>query len=317
MSRCNINKTNLIPDYKDKTKSLLPVIVETPSSFHCIDGWELIEESMTKNESEVKCHIYTLSHISEIELAIRKVVIRTLPKGGCATYPERVRNVSLLLHFLTESKENPLIYSHGGARRGEDFVNNREENIRMVLADRLGRAVKTISKYLNHAEYLDEKTFNHLIELEADKKFFEKAQKIKIIIIKNLKHQGESEESITNTVSDAMRKMFEEYLKTGSIKIEEEDNDTQEELVKDRPKQDLPKVFKHWAGNGDSHEDTKTKEVIDNKLIEIGSKLIEYAKDSKISLAQYVESIKREISELLITYQNLLTMLNTSGNLAP
>jgi len=141
-----------IPDYRDLTESPLPIVVQSPDVCHCIDGWNLIEKAQADKRSSVRCHVFKIDRHSEIELAIRKVAIRTKPAGGTCSYAELVRNTCRLFTILCESTDDPVVFSHGGNRRSADFTGKRENNIRSVLSERLGKSQTTINKYLQHGE---------------------------------------------------------------------------------------------------------------------------------------------------------------------
>ena len=165
----------IIPDYVEPTRILDPIVVMAPSGCFCVEGWELVQKALDDQRETIRCHVAHVREISEKELAIRKVAVRTVPEGGKASYAETIRNVSILCIMLSASTDNPIIYSHGGARRGNNFSNNLEENIRVLLAERLLKSVTTISKYLNHAEYINVATMNTLVELRTEKEFLRKS----------------------------------------------------------------------------------------------------------------------------------------------
>jgi hypothetical protein len=141
-----------IPDYKNLTESTLPIVVQSPDACQCIDGWNLIEQAQAEGISTVRCHVFKIDRHSETELAIRKVAIRTKPLGGTCLYAELVRNSCRLFTILCESADDPVVFSHGGNRRSTDFTGKRENNIRSVLSERLGKSQTTINKYLQHGE---------------------------------------------------------------------------------------------------------------------------------------------------------------------
>ncbi len=119
-----------IPDFIEPTRSPYPIIVQSPSSIKCIDGWDLIEQVKHRGETSIICEIIHIQRDSEIEVAIWKASVRTMPIGGRCIYPEEVRNTCRLFMMLYESADNPVVFSHGGARGGDSYPNCPENNIR-------------------------------------------------------------------------------------------------------------------------------------------------------------------------------------------
>ena len=114
--------------------------------------------------------------------------------------------------------ENPIVFSHGGSRRGTSFTNNREDDIREILSERLGKDRNTINTYLNFGRFLTNEAMDTLIAQNTGRAFFEKAQVNKRIWIKNLESDGLDEESITNQISLKMLEWLEEYQEYGRYK---------------------------------------------------------------------------------------------------
>jgi hypothetical protein len=110
-----------IPDYLEPTKLTYPLVVQSSAGVFCLEGWAIVEQVKSEGKMKLLCHIHRIRDHSEVELAIRKVSIRTVPQGGRAMYSELVRNTQLLLRILSQCLENPIIFSHGGARKGEKF----------------------------------------------------------------------------------------------------------------------------------------------------------------------------------------------------
>ena len=216
----SIQQCSLIPDYKDPTESTLPIVVHTPEAFYCIDGWNLIEQARAAGQSNVRCHVYQIQEHSDTELAIRKVAVRTKPVGGTCCYAELVHNANLVAQLLMDEMENPIVFSHGGSRRGAFFSNNREDDIREVLSERLGRNRNTINTYLNLRLYLTDEAMDVLIAQNTGRAFFEKAQSNKRVRIIFLKSEGLDEESITNQISEKMLEWLKEYQESGNIKTD-------------------------------------------------------------------------------------------------
>jgi len=258
----NILHFSSIPDFVDRTISPYPIVVNTPSAVQCVDGWELIDEARHRGEQQIVCEIIHTDQDSEIEVALWKISARMRPPGGRCSYAEAVRNVRQIFTKIQVSQEDPKIYAHGGDRRSQDFIdNNREENIRILLERRLGKKVKTINKYLNHSEFLDDNTLDVLIRSEIKKDFFEKAQPKKRIFIRNLKGDGSSDETITTEASQKMASWLQEYQTTGDISwddLDPGDNDLEggnngagEEIIGSNQSNTL-KTFTPWPGRGET-----------------------------------------------------------------
>jgi hypothetical protein len=183
----SIQHSLIIPDFIDPTRSPYPIVVKSPSSIQCIDGWELIEQAKHRGETALTCEIIHIQRDLEIEFALWKASVRIMPIGGTCIYPEKMGNACRLLTMLRESlEENLMVFSHGGARRGDSYTNSPTNNARLVLADRLGKSVTTINKYLQHGKYLSEETLQTLISAGVKKGFFEAIQKDKQRLIYDL-----------------------------------------------------------------------------------------------------------------------------------
>ena len=95
---------------------------------------------------------------------------------------------------------------------GEVMVTSNcpENNIRLVLADRLGKSPTTINKYLQHGKYLSDEALQTLIDVDVQKGFFEAIQKDKQRLIDELKAEQKSHDEIVNAVSDRVLSRLEE-----------------------------------------------------------------------------------------------------------
>jgi len=146
---------------------------------------------------------------SDSELMIRKVGMRTATRGGEYVYAEVIRNTRELYNHLKSSQADLRDYGHGGRRRGEGFVNNRDDDTRHVISVRLCMNRDTVNNHLNYAEYLSQDVLNFFIQQRATKKFFEAAQKEKRKRMKNLVSRRVSEEELTREISHFMQEIFE------------------------------------------------------------------------------------------------------------
>ncbi len=212
-----------IPDYLGETINSHPTVLNTSGRLICIDGWNLIEEAKREQRETIRCLIDVAENCPDEEIAIRKVATRIIPLNGKCSYLETVRNVKTLYKMLMETRENLVRFDHGGRRRGNEFINNNEENIRLVLATRLGKSPNTISKYFNHGEHLSEEvisvleTFTSDPHVKPNKQFFEAAQGNKNKMLVELKSEGASENEIDEKLSGYVLQMMAEYRRKGKI----------------------------------------------------------------------------------------------------
>jgi hypothetical protein len=255
----DIQHFTTIPDYVTLADSKYPFVVKTPSSMNCIDGWHLVEEAVAQGKSTVTCKVEFIAEHSDEELAIRKVALRIKPKGGTGSYAEIVRNTQCLEKILLASDKDLRVFHHGGDRKGEGFINNRQENVREILSFRLGKSVSTINQFLNHARFLDDETLNFFASQKVEKDFFEEAQKTKRVEIIRMKGERKSDADITVQISNDVGKWYQEYLQSGKIQpimatqetdAKVENNHPEIQTPQEpEPRLTVPKVFNPCYGN--------------------------------------------------------------------
>jgi hypothetical protein len=227
----------LIPDYKDPTESTLPIVVQSPAGSYCIDGWNLIEQTKAAGQPAIRCYVFHIQEHSDTELALRKVAIRTKPQGGTGSFAELVRNTKIVVKYLMDEMENPVVFSHGGARQGANFTNNKEDDLRQVLSERLGKERGTINAYVNFERHLNDDVLETLVASKTGKAFFENARVNKRTLINHLESDGLAQGDISAVVSSKMLEWLKEYQQTGKIKpdfgepdppeeVEDQNNDT-------------------------------------------------------------------------------------------
>ena len=314
-----------IPDYRETSMVTHPVVVKTPAGEYCIEGWELVQRAKSEGKRRVTCHIYRIRDHSPIELAIRKVSIRTLPQGGKEAYAETVRNMRLLSAILSVSHEDPVVFSHGGPGRAGSFTSNAEDNVRTLLAQRLGKSVATVNECLVHGEYVNEEALQELIELKADQGFFKEAQKRKRFLVKNLRHEGRRDKEIAARISREMVQMFEEYKVKGRIltlpptEREGEDQGRSRERAKQRQKGakgvKKSKRFAHWTGNKEDHGARRvTMESIKGEAANVAKKLVELAGDRGIDLDREIEGMSGVFVKVAQIFEDLKFLKEQCGS---
>jgi hypothetical protein len=213
-----------IPDYLTKTISPLPILVRIADDLHCIDGWEWVEDALRGEQEKLLSRVKYLRIPTEsdlqTELAILKTAVRVRKQGGHADYAELVANVMQLYSRLEAGTVSPLVYGRGCARTQGQSENNRAENVRWVLHDRLGKDQNTVSQYLNHARHLPEGILAGLVVAKAAKRVFEK-----IVIRRNemrslLQEQQVPQADIEPRIATLIVSIVEQSLEQGLSKFD-------------------------------------------------------------------------------------------------
>ncbi len=295
-----------IPDYSAPTMCGYPMIVRTATDCHCIEGWALVQTAIESGKTTIRCHITYVQEASENELAIQKAASRIMTRGGRASYLEIVRNIQILFKLLSATTENLIIYSHGGARRGSAFISNREDNIREILAERLGKSVTTINSYLNHGRYLNDEAFAALARAGKKKDFFEDIQVVRRIFEKNLRHDRFTDDVITAQISEKVIRMSQDpneimNLRRDLMQSAEADssNNAQSDAV-DSEVSEQPRSFDHWAGNEDPKDVQPLRiEEILMKGMEIVARLTQIFDNANLPLSEIKQAMTGEIQNLI------------------
>ena len=317
-----IQNYQIIPDYRDQTNSKFPIVVQSEASCHCIDGWNLIEEAKSADQSVIRCHVFHIENDSGTEIAIRKVAIRTMPRGGTCSYAERVRNATILFNMLLTSSENPVVFSHGGSRRGATYIQNTEDNIRTLLVNRLGKSPVTINKYLNHGEFINDETMQELINADVEKGFFEANQVQKRRLIDRLKADQIPDDDITDTVSQLVLSLLNDYRQADPVEISGGQSDQEEVSAEENQPEQIEasastagiSEFKHWSGNENSEADAPaTEEGISQRIKVIGSLLLQTAENTELTIQERVEEYTLQNFKLSRLIQGLIHLMNENG----
>ena len=320
MAIAAIQPCPIIPDYKEPSVSALPIIVQTPAASFCIDGWHFIEQAKADNRSTIRCHIFHIAHHSDTELAIRKAAIRVMPQGGKCSYAELVRNTHRIYRALQDTSDDLVLFSHGGDRRGVGFNSCRENNIRIVLAHRLGKSQTTINKYLQHGDSLNESAMESLVDAVVPKLFFEAIQVQKQVEIARLRSQQKNEAAIVAVISDQVSTWFNESQQSDppetktpaspqSPKARQPAGATRPHIPSgNRCPTPRQRVRQAGSGTNDSPviDPTPTdQEIAAAELKRIGEALIEIADGQERPTPQQVETIRGLIIELSTLLQCL------------
>jgi hypothetical protein len=312
----SIQPCSVIPDYKDPTESITPIVVQSPAACYCIDGWDLIGQAKTSGKSTIRCFVFHIQDHSDTELAIRKVAIRSKPQGGTYSYAELVRNTRLLSQIIMEESKNPIIFSHGGARRGSGFTNNRDDDVREILAERLGKNRTTINKCLQHGKYLSHEALNALVDAEVPKGLFEATQESKQSYATELIRSQTSSDEIVKLVSARMYDWVKQWQTSIDPEVRPPESGTEQQTP--LPSQTIIRRTAHtsktgkapelktWKGNEPWIDDGITaEEHIRSQLRRIAEELLKIADNREVSAEQLMTVLRDRIAELAKIIQQL------------
>ena len=197
-----------------------------------------------------------------------------------------------------------MVFSHGGARRGVNYSEDKENNVRILLAIRLGRSVTTINKYLQHGKNLSQEALQTLINAGVQKGFFEAIQKDKQRLIDDLKAEQKSHDEIVNAVSARVLSRLEQFQSSDSVEVVIPQSDQVESTASEIQSQqnDAPKPHvkpiehKHWSGNPSAAlEKQPTEDEIYQEFMAVGRLLIETAENKEMAIQDRLQIFSAQV----------------------
>lgn len=293
-----IQRFTLIPDFRTRTAAPHPIVISTPTKgYFSLDGWDLIQQARQQNHPSIVCEIIHVSSDSEIEIALHKAAVRSMPQGGTCSHAEMVGITVRLFGMLMESSENLEVFSHGGARRGIRFTKVREEDVITILTERLGKSRKTILKNLQHGEYLNEQALHAAVEADVPKGFFEVLQQGKTALVSDLKAVKRSAAEIVEVVSAKMLV----WLKEATTPVPKEISPIGDPQAlkasrkKTKQKSQVAKAskFSHWTGNEcTKSEDPVNEDYIRSEMKRIGTNLLQLAEERNLVMMDLIAAVR-------------------------
>jgi hypothetical protein len=277
-----------------------------------LDGWDLIQQARQQNHPNIVCEIIHVSSDSEIEIALHKAAVRSMPPGGICSHAEMVGITIRLFGMLMESSENLEVFSHGGARRGIRFTKVREEDAITILMQRLGKSRKTILKNLQHGEYLNEQALHAAVEADVPKGFFEAVQSQKQRQVGELIAAKKTPEEITEAVSAQMSLWLKDL--SGQIAGASPGSDGIKGHRKADPKPGKVKIFKHHIGSDSGTASPAEPQNIRCDIMRIGETLSKAAGNSSVTEQKLAEIVHGVITELAQIFQQLRQQSGRAGN---
>jgi hypothetical protein len=316
----------LIPDYREPTESTLPIVVHSPQACYCIDGWNFIEQAKSAGQPAIRCYVFHIQEHSDTELAIRKVAIRTKPQGGTGSFAELVRNTKIVVKYLMDEMENPIVFSHGGARQGANFTNIKEDDLRRVLSQRFGKERSTINAYVNFGRHLSDDVLETLVVSKTSKAFFEEGRVNKRTLINHLESDGLAQGDITAEVSSKMLEWLKEYQQTGKIKPDFGEPDPPEEV--EDPNDDAAATYDDSLTSAREVEafnpqcptiendapELPTEESVKTEIRTIIEALSELMNQSPLDCDHGIEIVGGQIEQLALIKQKIIDIRNRTEN---
>jgi len=187
-----------IADYKDATTKP-PLVVRTRAgTYHCIDGWDQIEEARRNGRLTIRCRVIYVEQASEFDLAIMKATARFANRGPEPTYAEILVNVRWLRDYLTQS------------------TIDQARDIAGQLATRLNKDRSTITDYINRSKYLTAVQLTRMAEANANKISFESLARYARRMKNTIKSRsGVDRTIIEETAANAVSEMIEAFVENG------------------------------------------------------------------------------------------------------
>jgi hypothetical protein len=294
----HIQRFTHIPDFLTRTAAPHPIVISTPTKgIFSLDGWDLIQQAREQNRPSVVCEIIHVSSDSEIEIALQKAAVRSMPPGGTCSHAEMVGITVRLFGMLMESTENLEVFSHGGARRGPKFTKCREEDVITILAEWLGRSRKTILKNLQHGEYLNEQALHAAVKADVPKGFFEAVQQGKATLVSDLKAAKRSEAEIVEVVSAKMLVWLKEATTPVPEEISPSENrqvvQTTEKKASRSSQPSKASTFTHWVGNETAtSEPTIDEGRVRSEIRGIGTELVRLSESPDLTSPEQVQAVQ-------------------------
>lgn len=322
-----IKHFNIIRDFKIPTKSIYPIVIIFKDSghYHCIDGWNLVQETEKKGEDTIKCHVFYMDSYYVPAIVVFKAAMRSMPLGGTCSHAEMIQNIRICFQSIKGANEIPKASGHGGNRKGPEFDNKMKQRIIDLLIEHLGKTRRKILEYINHGVDLPDETLEFLVGKEAGRRFFEAVQKNKTNVIARLKQEKVETEAILKHLSARMKEWYEEYQREGEVTDEfkktelppEEIDQIPDEIAAQEKKE--PQVHNHWTGNSSTQEDLPpTKNQIFEELGAIIDPIIqlqEEKSDITEDLIQQILSASKQLVLLSESMGNLLSAIQPTSEL--
>ncbi|MFC1614291.1 hypothetical protein ACFL5K_03250 [Gemmatimonadota bacterium] len=201
-----IRPFNVLPDWISPSNLDIPVVVCLKDGYYCIEDYDKVLEAKKCNRDMIRCYVIEPSDNmkTELEIVLQKYSSRSATVAGKASYAELLRITLPTFKYLMNAREDLAVFSHGGRRKGNDFIGTRDWDALSLMASRMGKERDTVRKYIAHGRYLDKDTLDYLAEREDSKigrRFFENIQDEKETKAKKFDAKGLTPTEIESKIS--------------------------------------------------------------------------------------------------------------------
>ena len=225
-----INEDVEFPNYLDKTESSMPLVRRMDNILICSDGFDLVVDAKNKGEEYINCVVYDIDKLKYPKSAAMflKIRDRLVPLAGAGRYSEFVLNIRFLCDEMCAENSKFFLHEHGGSRGGASFINDDENNIRIILTEAFGRTVNVeddrkvatgISNYIAHGRFLSIDVLKKLaVQKDVTSEFFVALQKPKLEYAQSLQYNNKTETETENEVSEwALGTALSEFRATKKV----------------------------------------------------------------------------------------------------
>jgi hypothetical protein len=248
-------------------------------------------------------------------------------RRGCAIEPSRPRvrphpncdgrsypkTISKLRSTYTRRWET-LTASEGQSAADSINKEKAEDSIRAKLSGLSGQPAQRIDELLAHGEYLTEECIVKLGKRGACKAFFDSAQPVKAILIKNMLIKGLDQKEIEEKISKAVLEMRKEYQGTAKIdrrhwlQSQIETTETKPTWASGTKVFGKPQILKYRPAliDDDSTPKSRTIEDIPRHLDDLAMEVRETSKRGGGKQGELAQKLGRLIIEMAKVYQGTL-----------
>jgi hypothetical protein len=190
---------------------------------------------------------------------------------------------------------------------------NSDETIIKELSMETGLSPERIRKSLVQCEYLTEVCLLELTQRRVGEDFYEAAQPVKRLLVKNLIDRGLDHEQIEEAISSALPAMWQEYRQTGRIdkrrwmKVRSPTSEQEQGWVSGEEAIGKSQLLKYRPpnGRGPVPRPLKTKQ-ISSRLQNLSKDISEIAQGTEEKRCDLIQEVGRLLTKMIGLHHTLL-----------